>query len=131
MKLRELPASSQSSNLLTSPLRSISIAEIKPVEPGADAVQPVELAASVAAAEPAASVAAAEPTVAAVPAEPAQEQKQDQSPDAPALSNGNGQSKALVPLEDNSPKKNGGTELAENNNNPSNVAEAEGQQKVR
>lgn len=73
--------------------------------------------------------------VAAVPAEPAQEQKQDQSPlesqHEPALSNGNGQSKALVPLEDNSPKKNGGTELAENNNNPSNVAEAEGQQKVR
>lgn len=119
-------------------MRSISIAEIKPAEAAADAVQPVEPAVPVAEAAPVAAPEApppAEPIVAAVPAEPAQEQKQDQSPlesqHEPALSNGNGQSKALVPLEDNSPKKNGGTELAENNNNPSNVAEAEGQQKVR
>lgn len=107
---------------------------MKPAEAAADAVQPVEPAVPVAAAAPEAPP-PAEPIVAAVPAEPAQEQKQDQSPlesqHEPALSNGNGQSKALVPLEDNSPKKNGGTELAENNNNPSNVAEAEGQQKVR
>lgn len=121
-------------NLLTPPERSISIAEIKPAEVGPDPVQPVEPAP---AAEPIAAAVPAEPIVAAVPAEPVQvqEQKQDQSPlelqHEPALSNGNGQSKALVPIEDNSPKKNGGTELPENNNSPSNVAEAEGQQKVR
>lgn len=125
MRLRGLLRSPWSLNLLTPPVRSISIAEIKPAEVGADPVQPAEPAP------------AAEPIVAAVPAEPVQvqEQKQDQSPlellHEPPLNNGNGQSKALVPIEDNSPKKNGVTELPENNNSPSNVSEAEGQQKVR
>lgn len=93
----------------------LSIAEIKATEVSAE--QPTV--------EP-----ATDSIVAAVPAEPVQEpQKQDLPQES--VGNGNGNGRALVPIEDQSLKKNGVEPPPENNNSPTNVAEAEGQQKVR
>lgn len=93
----------------------LSIAEIKSSEGSAEQ-PPVEPA--------------TDSIVAAVPAEPLQEPQKDLQ-DLPQESVGNGNGRALVPLEDQSLKKNGVEPPPENNNSPTNVAEAEGQQKVR